>query len=107
MTTKESQLQAVYHIEDDLKKEIAELEETGKTLEAKRLRERVTYDMEMVRELGHCSGIENYSRYFDGRAAGTRPDKTALGRLSSSVRSLPLWKIKLTLLDLLMSRPLL
>ena len=73
MTTKESQLQAVYHIEDDLKKEIAELEETGKALEAKRLRERVTYDMEMVRELGHCSGIENYSRYFDGRAAGTRP----------------------------------
>ena len=73
MTTKESQLQAIYHIEDDLQKEVEEMEQMGKFLEAKRLKERVTYDMEMIRELGHCSGIENYSRYFDGRDAGTRP----------------------------------
>lgn len=73
MTTKESQLRAIYQIEDDLTKEVARLEEDGKMLEAKRLHERVTYDMEMIRELGHCSGIENYSRYFDGRQAGTRP----------------------------------
>ena len=73
MTTKESQLQAIYRIEDDLQKEVAEMEEMGKFLEAKRLKERVTYDMEMIRELGHCSGIENYSLYFDGRNAGTRP----------------------------------
>lgn len=73
MTTKDSQLQAIYRIEDDLQKEVAEMEEMGKFLEAKRLKERVTYDMEMIRELGHCSGIENYSRYFDGRNAGTRP----------------------------------
>lgn len=73
MTTKESQLQAIYRIEDDLQKEVAEMEEMGKFLEAKRLKERVTYDMEMIREIGHCSGIENYSRYFDGRNAGTRP----------------------------------
>ena len=73
MTTKESQLQAIYQIEDDLAKEVAKFEEEGKSYEAKRLYERVTYDMEMIRELGHCSGIENYSRYFDGRAAGTRP----------------------------------
>lgn len=73
MTTKESQLQAIYQIEDDLAKEVAKFEEEGKPYEAKRLYERVTYDMEMIRELGHCSGIENYSRYFDGRVAGTRP----------------------------------
>ena len=73
MTTKESQLQAIYQIEDDLAKEVAKFEEEGKNYEAKRLYERVTYDMEMIRELGHCSGIENYSRYFDGRVAGTRP----------------------------------
>ena len=73
MTTKESQLRAIYQIEDDLAKETSRFEEIGKAFEAKRLRERVTYDMEMIRELGHCSGIENYSRYFDGREAGTRP----------------------------------
>lgn len=73
MTTKESQLQAIYQIEDDLAKEVAKFEEEGKHYEAKHLYERVTYDMEMIRELGHCSGIENYSRYFDGRVAGTRP----------------------------------
>ena len=73
MTTKESQLRAIHQIEDDLTKEVARFEEEGKPYEAKRLYERVTYDMEMIRELGHCSGIENYSRYFDGRPAGTRP----------------------------------
>ena len=73
MTTKESQLRAIHQIEDDLTKEVAKFEEEGKMYEAKRLYERVTYDMEMSRELGHCSGIENYSRYFDGRNAGTRP----------------------------------
>lgn len=73
MTTKESQLRAIHQIEDDLTKEVAKFEEEGKMYEAKRLYERVTYDMEMIRELGHCSGIENYSRYFDGRNAGARP----------------------------------
>ena len=73
MTTKESQLRAIHQIEDDLTKEVARFEENGQRFEAKRLYERVTYDMEMIRELGHCSGIENYSRDFDGREAGTRP----------------------------------
>ena len=73
MTTKESTLRAIHQIEDDLTKQVAYFEEIGKTYEAKRLYERVTYDMEMLRELGHCSGIENYSRYFDGREPGTRP----------------------------------
>lgn len=73
MTTKESTLRAIHQIEDDLTKQVAFFEESGKFLEAKRIYERVTYDMEMIRELGHCSGIENYSRYFDGREAGTRP----------------------------------
>ena len=73
MTTKESTLKAIHQIEDDLTKQVEYFKEIGKSFEAKRLYERVTYDMEMIRELGHCSGIENYSRYFDGREAGTRP----------------------------------
>ena len=73
MTTKESTAKAIHQIEDDLHKQVSCFEEIGKPYEAKRLYERVTYDMEMIRELGHCSGIENYSRYFDGREAGTRP----------------------------------
>ena len=73
MTTKEATLRAIHEIEEDLTKQVAYFESIGKEYEAKRLYERVTYDMEMIRELGHCSGIENYSRYFDGRAAGTRP----------------------------------
>lgn len=73
MTTKEATLRAIHEIEDDLTKQVAYFESIGKEYEAKRLYERVTYDMEMIRELGHCSGIENYSRYFDGREAGTRP----------------------------------
>lgn len=73
MTTKESTMRAIHAIEDDLKSRVEYFEAIGKPVEAKRLYERVTYDMEMIRELGHCSGIENYSRYFDGRESGTRP----------------------------------
>ena len=73
MTSHDMQEQAIRKIEDDLAAQVAYFEEVGKTLEAKRLHERVTYDVEMIRELGHCSGIENYSRYFDGREPGTRP----------------------------------
>jgi excinuclease ABC, B subunit len=73
MTTKESTMKAIHEIEDDLTKQVAFFEKEGKPYEAKRIYERVTYDMEMIRELGHCSGIENYSRYFDGREPGTRP----------------------------------
>ena len=73
LTSKETQEQAIRQIQDDLVKQVQLFEEEGKALEAKRLKERVEYDIEMIRELGHCSGIENYSRYFDGRAPGTRP----------------------------------
>lgn len=73
MTTKESTLNAINQIEKDLAERVEYFKEIGKPYEAKRLHERVTYDMEMLRELGHCSGIENYSRYFDGREPGTRP----------------------------------
>lgn len=73
MTTKESTLRAIAEIEKDLAERVDYFREIGKPFEAKRLQERVTYDIEMLRELGHCSGIENYSRYFDGREPGTRP----------------------------------
>lgn len=73
LTSKETQEMAIRKIQDDLREQVVLFEEEGKTLEAKRLQERVSYDIEMIRELGHCSGIENYSRYFDGREAGTRP----------------------------------
>ena len=73
LTSKETQELAIRKIQNDLVAQVACFEEAGKTLEAKRLKERVEYDIEMIRELGHCSGIENYSRYFDGREAGTRP----------------------------------
>ncbi len=73
MTTKESTQNAIAQIEKDLAERVEYFKEIGKAYEAKRLHERVTYDMEMMRELGHCSGIENYSRYFDGRKPGTRP----------------------------------
>ena len=73
LTSKETLEMAIRKIQDDLREQVALFEEEGKTLEAKRLQERVSYDIEMIRELGHCSGIENYSRYFDGREAGTRP----------------------------------
>ena len=64
---------AIHQIQDDLVKQIANFNEIGRPLEAKRLEERTTFDLEMMRELGYCSGIENYSRYLDGRAPGTRP----------------------------------
>jgi len=64
---------AMYQIQEDLVKQVEYFKQTGKPLEAKRLDERVNYDLEMMRELGYCSGIENYSRYFDGRLPGTRP----------------------------------
>ena len=73
MTTKESTMRAIIEIENDLAERTEYFREIGKPFEAKRLHERVTYDVEMLRELGHCSGIENYSRYFDGRQPGTRP----------------------------------
>ncbi|HEY1038420.1 MAG TPA: excinuclease ABC subunit UvrB [Bacteroidia bacterium] len=64
---------AMVQIQDDMVKQVDYFKQTGKPLEAKRLEERVNYDLEMMRELGYCSGIENYSRYFDGRLPGTRP----------------------------------
>ena len=73
VTTKERIDRAIGEIELDLGKQVEFFKSIGKEIEAKRLYERVTYDIEMIREVGHCSGIENYSRYFDGRAAGTRP----------------------------------
>ena len=73
VTTKSRMQSAIRHIQDDLVKQVAYFNEIGKPLEAKRILERVEYDMEMMRELGYCPGIENYSRYFDGREPGTRP----------------------------------
>ncbi len=73
VTTKERIKTAIHQIQDDMVLQAAYFREIGKHLEAKRLEERTTFDLEMIRELGHCSGIENYSRYFDGREPGTRP----------------------------------
>ena len=73
MTTQEQTNIAIRNIQDDLVKQVAFFEEQGDSLKAQRIKERVEYDMEMIKELGHCSGIENYSRYFDGRQAGERP----------------------------------
>lgn len=73
LTSKETQEIAIRQIQDDLVEQVNYFKSIGKNLEAQRLNERVSYDIEMIRELGHCSGIENYSRYFDGRAPGTRP----------------------------------
>ena len=64
---------AIHQIQEDLVKQVAYFKEIGKPLEAKRLEERTNFDLEMIRELGYCSGIENYSRYLDGREPGTRP----------------------------------
>ncbi|HKX85371.1 MAG TPA: excinuclease ABC subunit UvrB, partial [Flavobacterium sp.] len=64
---------AIWQIQQDLVKQVDYFKEIGKHLEAKRLEERTNFDLEMIRELGYCSGIENYSRYLDGREAGTRP----------------------------------
>jgi excinuclease ABC subunit B len=73
MTTQEQTNIAIRNIQDDLVKQVAFFEELGDGIKAQRIKERVEYDMEMIKELGHCSGIENYSRYFDGRQAGERP----------------------------------
>ena len=73
VTTKERSIAAVSHIQDDLVKQLEYFEEIGKGLEAKRLKQRVEYDLEMIKEMGYCPGIENYSRYFDGRKEGQRP----------------------------------
>ena len=64
---------AIHEIQDDLVKQVSYFQDIGKNLEAKRLDERTNFDLEMIRELGYCSGIENYSRYLDGRLPGTRP----------------------------------
>ena len=73
VASKERVQNSVKDIQDDLVKRVEEFEQAGLKTEAKRLDERVNFDLEMIKELGYCSGIENYSRYFDGRAAGTRP----------------------------------
>ena len=73
VTSPERMKNAIVSIQDDLIKQVEYFKEIGKPLEAKRLEDRVTYDMEMMKELGYCSGIENYSRYFDGREVGSRP----------------------------------
>ena len=73
MTTQEQTNIAIRNIQDDLVKQVDYFTELGDTIKAQRIKERVEYDMEMIKELGHCSGIENYSRYFDGRQPGERP----------------------------------
>ena len=73
VTTRARTQAAIRMIQDDMMKQVDFLKDNGKPMEAKRLEDRVTYDLEMIRELGYCSGIENYSRYFDGRKPGTRP----------------------------------
>ena len=73
MTSQEQTNIAIRQIQDDLMKQVIYFEEIGDQIKAQRIKERVEYDMEMIKELGHCSGIENYSRYFDGRQAGERP----------------------------------
>lgn len=73
MTSQEQTNIAIRQIQDDLVKQVAFFEEIGDSIKAQRIKERVEYDIEMIKELGHCSGIENYSRYFDGRQAGERP----------------------------------
>ena len=73
VTSQEKMQKAMREIQDDMFKQTEYFREIGKGLEAKRLEDRVNYDLEMMRELGYCSGIENYSRYFDGRSPGTRP----------------------------------
>lgn len=73
VTTKERMRQSQIEIQDDLQERLGQFVDGGQPLEAKRLEDRVNYDLEMMRELGYCTGIENYSRYFDGRLPGTRP----------------------------------
>ncbi len=73
VTDPQTQLEAIFKIQEDMVAQVDYFRSVGQALEAKRLEERVTYDLEMMRELGYCSGIENYSRYFDNRKAGDRP----------------------------------
>ncbi len=73
VSTKEQQTRAIEMIRSDLARQVVYFEERGEALYARRIKERVDYDLEMLRELGHCPGIENYSRYFDGREAGEKP----------------------------------
>lgn len=73
VTNAKQQLKAIWQIQEDMVKQVDYFKEHGRNLEAKRLDDRVTHDLEMIRELGYCSGIENYSRYFDGREPGMRP----------------------------------
>lgn len=73
VTNAKQQLKAIWQIQEDMVKQVDYFKENGRNLEAKRLDDRVTHDLEMIRELGYCSGIENYSRYFDGREPGMRP----------------------------------
>lgn len=73
VTSKEQTALAIHNIQDDLVKQVDFFTDLGDTIKAQRIKERVEYDMEMIKELGHCSGIENYSRYFDGRQPGERP----------------------------------
>lgn len=73
VTTKERTNRAIAEIQNDLGRRIAEFEKAGRPAEAQRIKQRVEYDLEMIKELGYCSGIENYSRYLDGRAPGERP----------------------------------
>jgi len=73
ITTQSRIKEAIHHIQDDMMTQVDFFKSNGKYIEAQRIEERVTYDLEMIRELGYCPGIENYSRYFDGRSAGTRP----------------------------------
>lgn len=73
VTNQDRQLEAIFTIQADMMKQVEFFKDQGRHLEAKRLEDRVTYDLEMIRELGYCSGIENYSRYFDGRVVGSRP----------------------------------
>lgn len=73
VTSKEKTAAAVSHIQDDLVRQMEYFQEIGRNLEASRLKQRVEYDLEMIKEMGYCPGIENYSRYFDGRSEGQRP----------------------------------
>ncbi len=73
VTSQEQTNKAIRMIQDDLVKQVAYFQELGDNIKAQRIKERVEYDIEMIKELGHCAGIENYSRYFDGREAGERP----------------------------------
>ena len=100
MTTQEQTNIAIRQIQDDLVKQVAFFEEQGDGIKAQRIKERVEYDMEMIKELGHCSGIENYSRYFDGRQARERPycrldffpDDFLLVRLGATDRCYVWWR---------------